>query len=144
MGKRYSHKIVIIILVTLFGCHRDISFFPTTSYYREKDFIQTINKKNPDNIKIELTDENIFPVSGTVSHHLLVGSITNQWFKELKKLRDIKTFIILTPNHYNQGKEIISLSKNNDNFFCILFAPSLPASSLLRQIHIFFTLLPIK
>lgn len=57
----------------------------------------------------------IRPVSGTVSHHLLCSSVINEWFINLKKLRDVKTFIIISPNHGRRGIDSVSLSKRSWN-----------------------------
>lgn len=54
----------------------------------------------------------IYPVSGTVSHHLLVAPVINKWFLYLKGLRNIETFIIISPNHARRGLHFISLSNN--------------------------------
>lgn len=55
-------------------------------------------------------DEGRQPYAGTISHHLLVLPVIGQWFFELRRLRCIDTFIIISPGHFRQGNRPISLS----------------------------------
>jgi MEMO1 family protein len=42
-----------------------------------------------------------FPIAGTVSHHLLAGVYIDAWFKALAKNRNVKTFLIVSPQHWD-------------------------------------------
>jgi len=53
----------------------------------------------------------IRPLSGTVSHHLLCGPVINEWFVNLKKLRGVSTFVIISPNHGRLGRYAVSLTE---------------------------------
>lgn len=57
----------------------------------EIDFSQTVP------VKKEGTG---FPIGGAVSHHLLAAKEINTWFAALKKKREVSTFIIISPRHY--------------------------------------------
>ena len=49
------------------------------------------------------------PYAGVTSHHLLVSPLIDRWFSELKRLKpDIRTFVILSPDHFNNGKARIN------------------------------------
>ena len=51
-----------------------------------------------------------FPLGATVSHHLLAASCIDDTFRVLRSLRSVDTFIIISPLHFGQGYERISLS----------------------------------
>jgi AmmeMemoRadiSam system protein B len=51
-----------------------------------------------------------FPIGGTVSHHLLAYSYIDDYFRQLALARDVRVFIVLSPRHFNQGYERVSLT----------------------------------
>ena len=57
--------------------------------------------------KLESWDYDGQPIAGVVNHHSLAMDLIAQFFKTLKSARpEIKTFIILSPDHFAQGRDI--------------------------------------
>ncbi len=55
--------------------------------------------------------ESDVPFAGIVSHHLLAYKFIDQWFSELAKHNPkIKTFIVLSPSHWNLSRADFSLA----------------------------------
>ncbi|MHB8830936.1 MAG: AmmeMemoRadiSam system protein B [Patescibacteria group bacterium] len=47
------------------------------------------------------------PIAGVVNHHILAADLIARFFKTLQAVRpDIETFIILSPDHFSQGRGI--------------------------------------
>ena len=51
-----------------------------------------------------------FPWAGIVSHHILAHDYIDAWFSRLSQLRDIKTFFIISPDHYGLSLQDFSLT----------------------------------
>lgn len=64
--------------------------------------------------KIEKEDSlspDLFPFAGIVSHHLLAHTQIDAWFAELAKYRkDISTFLVLSPSHWNLSTGFFSVT----------------------------------
>ncbi|WP_053228297.1 AmmeMemoRadiSam system protein B [Spirochaeta cellobiosiphila] len=58
----------------------------------------------------DVMNEEDFPLGGTVSHHLLAGQLIEDWFAELKHHRQVRTFFILSPRHWDMGTGDYSIS----------------------------------
>jgi len=52
----------------------------------------------------------IRPFSGTTSHHLLCRHVIDRWFQNLAELREVRTFVIISPNHGRLGALPVSLT----------------------------------
>lgn len=52
-----------------------------------------------------------WPIAGTVSHHLLVGQLIEDWFGLLAERRDVRTFLILSPSHWGLCTSDFSLTE---------------------------------
>ncbi len=46
-----------------------------------------------------------FPVAGIASHHLLTGSMIDRFFSDLKNLRPVATFLIISPLHWDLDEQ---------------------------------------
>jgi MEMO1 family protein len=57
-----------------------------------------------------LTRSNVAPVWGIVSHHLLLSDLIADFFRGLSGEVQPSTFVILGPNHFNQGRSSIAIS----------------------------------
>jgi MEMO1 family protein len=44
------------------------------------------------------------PWAGTVSHHLLADGLIDRWFSELASRRNVETFYVLTPSHWDLAR----------------------------------------
>jgi hypothetical protein len=47
---------------------------------------------------------------GIVSHHAITWMLMDQWFQSLKSQREISTFVILAPDHFNRTEEYLATS----------------------------------
>ncbi|MBQ3670036.1 MAG: AmmeMemoRadiSam system protein B [Treponema sp.] len=55
--------------------------------------------------------ENAVPWAGTVSHHLLAGTVIDAWFKRLSQTNPaIDTFFVISPSHYGLSTQTWSLA----------------------------------
>jgi hypothetical protein len=119
MGKRYHRAIIQASAFFLFACfsrggsesYYPHSFLPT-SCYADKKLQGMIDhpEKIPENIELFPLKGAVDPVIGIASHHLLVYPVIDAYFKNLKTLKnDIKTFVIITPNHYDRGYQPVSV-----------------------------------
>ena len=59
---------------------------------------------------LELPPKDAFPWAGIASHHVLAHSYLDAWFAQLAKMRQIKTFYIVSPSHYGISVETYSLT----------------------------------
>lgn len=114
MGQRYY--LPIILAVVFCACEGRADYYPhdvhpTTAKLDGNVLKDVLSREQiPEHISVEAAPDELFPVAGTVSHHLLVAPLINIWFKELKRLRHVQTFIIISPRHFAQGREDISFS----------------------------------
>ncbi|MBN1799542.1 MAG: AmmeMemoRadiSam system protein B [Spirochaetales bacterium] len=114
MGKRYCLPIVIAALI--FTCGAPKNYYPhavhPTTAQLDSSVLQDVlgRVEVPEHIRTQSAPAELYPVAGTVSHHLLVAPLINNWFTELKRLRAVETFIILSPRHFPQGNEQVSFS----------------------------------
>jgi len=100
---------LIVLIISCDDTKEEINYnhFPVSS--------QFVIPEN-DKLTINYPPSDFKPYSGTVSHHLLVGYLINEWFSSLKKLRpDITTFIILSPRHTDISKDVISTTASDFN-----------------------------
>lgn len=58
----------------------------------------------------EIVPDGFFPWMGIASHHILAHDYLDAWFFELSKLREIKCFYILSPEHFNLAVQPYSLT----------------------------------
>jgi AmmeMemoRadiSam system protein B len=114
VGKRYCLPIIIAALISACGAPKNFyphDVHPTTAQLDSSVLDDVLRRVEvPEHIQSQAAPAELFPVAGTVSHHLLVAPLINKWFKELKKLRAVRTFIIISPRHFPQGREHISFS----------------------------------
>ncbi len=47
----------------------------------------------------------LYPVAGIASHHLLAGSMIDRFFSDLKELREVSTFLIISPLHWDLDEQ---------------------------------------
>lgn len=107
--------LLFLFLALSLGCHAappgEGTCFNTTAPSRSQ--LKGIAEALPPQGISIVPPPRIRPVSGTVSHHLLAATVINRWFKALRGLRDIRTFIIISPNHGRKGSQCISLSRDD-------------------------------
>ena len=115
---RFGSRIISLIFAFLFiGCK-----------YQKKTSTQLINSQKEILIKTwdildespakqifqpqieELPPETSFIWGGTVSHHLLADVQIDNWFHEISKRRNVKTFFIICPSHYSLSTQTWSLA----------------------------------
>ena len=114
MGQRYY--LPIIAAAVILACGAEKGFYPhevhPTITKLDRNMLQDVlhGDQIPKHISVQTVPQDLFPVAGTVSHHLLVAPLINNWFKELKRLRKVSTFIIISPRHFDQGREDVSFS----------------------------------
>ena len=78
-----------------------------------------------------------FPFGATVSHHLLAASCIDDTFRALRALRSVDTFIIVSPLHFSQGYERVSLSSRPwRTGKGIVYADKRLAGSIARKLHV--------
>lgn len=56
--------------------------------------------------------ENLIPQGAILPHHIIVAKQLNQFYKTLSKKVNAKTFIIFSPNHYQEGNANIQTCTN--------------------------------
>ncbi|MCU0848779.1 MAG: AmmeMemoRadiSam system protein B [Spirochaetes bacterium] len=117
MRMRYIFSAALIFILLSCGCRKgDESerYLNTTvaSEVQARDL--TTIKALPAGVFVRPAS-NIRPFGGTVSHHLLCSPVINEWFFNLKKLRDVGTFIIISPNHGRLGRGAVSLTERDWN-----------------------------
>ncbi|NLK46814.1 MAG: AmmeMemoRadiSam system protein B [Treponema sp.] len=55
--------------------------------------------------------QNVYPIAGIVSHHLLAHVQIEKWFEQLaSKRNDISTFIVLSPSHWHLSTGLFSVT----------------------------------
>jgi MEMO1 family protein len=123
MGQRYYLPLIAAVLFCACSGRADkaaaaypYSVHPTTAML-DKNVLRDIRRRTriPRHISVHALSEHIYPIAGTVSHHLLVAPLINFWFAELSRVRPVNTFIIISPRHFRQGRENISLSSRSWN-----------------------------
>ena len=116
-GRGTCYRIVPIMLcLLLWRCGNNQGIHTNITVYSPKQAAGLINGEIPHHINTVPLPGHAFPVCGTVSHHLLVSPVINAWFRELKSRRtDIRTFIIISPNHDRSGSSNISFSSRDWN-----------------------------
>ena len=99
----------VILIFTLCACSNGAKSNPR--------LIQTwasLKNEKPYSIpKIAQEEEvplNAKPWAGTVSHHLLAGNLIDDWFSQLKNLRDVECFFVISPSHYGLSCQKWSLA----------------------------------
>ena len=84
-----------------------VAHFPT---WQERNLI------SPDTPEIPIEQnlaKNDVPFAGIVSHHLLAYKFIDEWFFELSEHNPkIKTFIVLSPSHWNLSRADFSLTSS--------------------------------
>lgn len=50
---------------------------------------------------------------GTISHHALASDYIHAWFLKLKETQQIKTFILIGPDHFDRTRQEIAISTKN-------------------------------
>jgi AmmeMemoRadiSam system protein B len=114
VGKRYCLSIIIAALVI--SCSARRGYYPhevhPTTAMLDKNVLQDLLSREqiPEDIRVQFAPDRLYPVAGSVSHHLLIAPLINMWFKELRRLRQVSTFVIISPRHFPQGREDISFS----------------------------------
>jgi AmmeMemoRadiSam system protein B len=102
--------------VLLVSCGARTGYYPhechPTTAMLDRDVLGDVLSREeiPEDISIQYAPGGLYPVAGAVSHHLLIAPLINLWFKELRRLREVSTFIIISPRHFPQGREDISFS----------------------------------
>jgi AmmeMemoRadiSam system protein B len=114
MGQRYYLPVILFLVILACGAEKEryaYAVHPTAASLDKGTLEQALaDMKIPDRIFFQSVPEGFLPVLGSVSHHLLVAPLINRWFAELRRLRDVGTFIIISPRHYRQGREQVSFS----------------------------------
>lgn len=106
MHRNKNKFLLSILLLSLISCDRHNKLLTYNTWgakgesYPKKLSIDKIDSLSPSE----------YPIAGIVSHHLLAGELIDSWFKALKEKRDVKTFFILSPDHWNVGIERFSLT----------------------------------
>jgi AmmeMemoRadiSam system protein B len=107
---------VLILLILVSGCEEKSHTYPYLFHpvksVDSRDRLQEGERYGdlPDNVCLADIKESFSPYAGTISHHLLVLPVMERWFFELRTLRHIETFIMISPKHFKQGYQSISLS----------------------------------
>ncbi|OHD17800.1 MAG: AmmeMemoRadiSam system protein B [Spirochaetes bacterium GWD1_27_9] len=131
--------IVVFISLLLICCTKNTSNLHKIDLGVGSKYFNNLFSENniPDTVKIIKPTTDFYPISGTVSHHLLVAPIINEWFLALKKARKIDTFIIISPMHYKISNNIISISKLDwDSPIGIVKNNSFYTNKILKELNI--------
>lgn len=98
-----------VLFLGLAACSGSTRFHPSQTYLNSADNELVFNEFASDPAWQELPGD-FTPRAGIVSHHLLAHKEINAFFKALSERVRPSVFIVVTPNHFLQGKARISLS----------------------------------
>ncbi len=105
--------LVVILVGAVFYWQNDddlveSEFTHVSAYFKEAGYIDNNIEKFKESEKVDL--DNIF--GGVVPHHLPNSiPILAEFYSKLQKTKNIDTFIILGPDHFEKGKGNVSISK---------------------------------
>jgi len=97
------------LFLGLAACSGSTRFHPSQTYLNSADNA-LVSKAFANDPGWQDFSNNFTPRAGIVSHHLLAHKEINAFFKALSERVRPSVFIVVTPNHFLQGKARISLS----------------------------------
>jgi MEMO1 family protein len=107
---RFIFMFLPIGVLFISGCSKGDVRTVSDNPYLTWEYLGETYPELPEIEREELTVDEGFPVAGIVSHHLLAGELIDEWFIQLRELRDVKRFFILSPRHWDLGTGDYSLT----------------------------------
>lgn len=126
--------LVIILIGAVFFWRSDdkptqAEFTHVSSYFKEAGYIESNVEKFKDAEKVNL--DNTF--GGVVPHHIPTAiPILAEFYSKLQKTKNIDTFIILGPDHFEKGRGHVSISRAE---FVTPFGKLLPNMDVIDQLE---------
>ncbi len=105
------------------------NFSHVSVYFKEAGYIESNIEKFKDAEKVDM--DNV--LGGVVPHHIPTAiPILAEFYAKLQKTKNIDTFIILGPDHFEKGKENVSISKAD---FITPFGKLSPDLDIINQLE---------
>lgn len=108
---RYCKLIILVVLLA--SCVKINKTPEAISVTDDIASFSSINPMIPEHVPVRSIPDSVIPLCGTVSHHLLVAPLIDDYFKQLREARTVDTFIIIAPNHYLLSDARIALTRSD-------------------------------
>lgn len=99
-GKPASRSNVVSVSTTSTPTISTTLTLPISKIFIDPQVFRSTDRLQPFNFKGK-------PIAGVVNHHILAADLVARFLKTLRAVRpDIETFVILSPDHFSQGRGI--------------------------------------